>query len=188
MQNTLIRGLLIRRKTKQLSFDDEDAIKAAELPDLQPITDEQLWAVKLANRKNLITVLQCLGIFAAFALVCALLKAYMLAFSVGCAVPVLLAAAFILHLRGHIDETAVAMQIPVHSSENGLLGNKAVCYLPDGKYLLTYDRNLPEPRSVTVIQFGKFTYCQFSEKAHGQQTETPPAETFSTIIEKDEES
>ena len=165
MRDALIRGILIRRKTKDLSFDEEDAVKSAALPDLQPISDEMLLIVKNATRRNLITVLQCLGIFAAISVVCILLRAYVLAIAVGCTIPVLLVIAFIMHLRGNIDETAVSMRVPVHSSESGLLGSVAVCYLPDGKYRITYDRSQPEPGAVDVVQFGKFTYCRMIPKS-----------------------
>ena len=175
MKNALIRGLLIRRKTKQLSFDDEDAIKSAELPALQTITDDLLLITKNATRRNLITVLQSLGIFTVITIGAFVLKAYAYGIAVSTTIPILLVAAFIMHLRGHIDETAVFMEIPVSRVETGMLKNFAVCFLPDGKYRIIFDRNQPDPGAVDVIQFGKFTYCHLVPK-----TEKPKSSTILT--------
>lgn len=178
MNQKLVHGLFVRRESRHLSDEDREAIGSAVLPDLMPIPAEILEQTHAAARANRKVLFQAVLIFAAVLVLGILSKGYTFCLAIGSAILVMLIGAFILHLRAQIDETAVMMQIPVHHTEDSPTGGRAVCYLPDGKYLFRYDRNQPLPEIVCYIEFGKFTYCQY-EKAvripeHPSAPETEP--------------
>lgn len=163
MNQKLIHGTFVRRETRHLDAEDQAAIEAAALPDLEPISMDILEKAYSASVSNRRVMLQAVLIFAAVLVIAVLTKGYTFALAVGIAILVMLIGAYILHLRAQIDDTAVMMQIPVHHTEDKGISGYAACYLPDGKYLFRYDRNQPLPEIVYYIEFGKSTYCQFGK-------------------------
>lgn len=157
----IIKAPFVRRIEAGLSADDQALVAAAALPELHEITPELLHAVQNTNGNNMKVMLQGAGIFGAVCIISIIAKAYYFSFSVGTAALLALLGAWLTHLRGGIDETASVMELPVHHFEN----NRAVCYLPDGKYLFRLPKNENDPASVTVITCGSITTCKFNRKA-----------------------
>lgn len=164
MNHALIHGSFVKKETRNLNLEDQDAIDAAALPNLEPVSLDALESAVSATRANSKVTLQALLIFAVILVIAIATKGYTFALAIGSAILVMLIVAFILHLRAQLDETAVMMQIPIHHIEDKGAKRYAVCYLPDGKYIFRCDDSEPEPAIVRYIEFGKFTYCQL-EKA-----------------------
>lgn len=176
MNHAMIHGSFVRHETRALNFEDQDAIDAAVLPNLEPVSPDVLDSAVSATRANGKVMLQALLIFAVVLVIAIAAKGYLFALAVGSAILVMAVGAFILHLRAQLDETAVMMQLPVHHTEDKGLNSYAVCYLPDGKYLFRRDRSQPVPEVVSYIEFGKFTYCQL-HKAPRKPADAPEAGT-----------
>lgn len=159
MNHAIIHGSFVRKETRNLNFEDQDAIDAAVLPNLEPISLNALESAVSATRANSKVTVQALLIFAVILVIAIATKGYTFALAIGSAILVMLIGAFILHLRAQLDETAVMMQIPIHHIEEKGAKSYAVCYLPDGKYLFRCAGGEPAPAVVCYIEFGKFTYC-----------------------------
>ncbi len=160
----MLKAPFARRISKKLNDEDRALVDAAQLPELKEITPELLAKVRGDNNQNVKVMLQGILIFAVMSVPAFVMKKYRVGIALILTLVFFLAAAFIMHLRSNIDETASVSEIPVHHTENRLTGQKAVCYLPDGKYLIPHSRRLPEPASVTVVRCGRVTHCIFNRK------------------------
>lgn len=178
MNRAMIHGLCAK-KIKRCSDEDESLIAAAEMPELKPVTPELLFDIQTVTDGNRKVTLQCCLIFVAAIAFSIIIKAYTLAFTFGISLAVLLVTAFILHLRAQIDETAVMMTIPVHSTFPRLLLCIAVCYLPDGKYHIRYSRKLQPPAAICYVEYGKFTYWKTLTELPDEEPEPKHESTLS---------
>ncbi len=160
----MLKAPFVRRITKKLSDDEREMIDSAEMPELKEVTPEQLAKARGSNNQNVKVMLQGILIFGAMTIPAFLMKKYKFGAALLLTLVVFLIAAFIMHLRSNIDETAVVTEIPVHHTERRLTGGKAVCYLPDGKYLFPYSSKLPQPESVSVVRCGRTAFCLFNRK------------------------
>ena len=113
------------------------------MPELKEVTPDLLAKVRGGNNQNVKVMLEGILIFGVLLIPTFLMKQYRFGIALILTLVFFLIAAFIMHLRSNIDETAVVTELPVHHLEHRLTGQKAVCYLPDGKYLLPYSRRKP---------------------------------------------
>ena len=160
MKDAILHAPMIHRITKNLTTDEESMIAAAEMPVKQPITDALLWETReniLHNRKVLIQGV-CIAVVAMG--VGLLLGAFKYSLALGLTAAVFGAAAIILHRRSKIDTSATMMRIPVHHTHNGLTGNYAVCYLPDGKYELRLNHEKSYINTLLIVQYNRMTMWQ----------------------------
>ncbi len=160
----MLKAPFTRRITKKLSDEDRALVDAAHMPELKEVTPDLLAKVRGDNNQNVKVMLEGILLFGIMAVPAFLMKQYRIGIALILTLVVFLIAAFIMHLRSNIDETAVVTELPVHHLERRLTGQKAVVYLPDGKYLLPYRRNLPEPETATVVRCGRVSHCVFNRK------------------------
>ena len=160
MKDAIIHAPFVHRTTKNLTPDDTSLIEAAEMPLKEPVSDALLWDTRsqiLQNRKVLIQGV-CIALVVMIAGI--LLGAYKYAFAIGVTAVVCAVAAIILHRNSKIDESATMMRIPIHHTTNNLIGNYAVCYLPDGKYEFRLSGDSSFANSLIVVQYKRMTTWQ----------------------------
>ena len=163
----MLKAPFVRRisKPKKLSEDDQREISAAQIPELAAITPEQLAKFRGGNNQNIKVMLQGIGLFAVLLIPGFISKSYEFCAAVIATMLVFAAAAFFLHLKSNIDDSAAVSTIPVHHTERTFTGEKAIVYLPDGKYRIPVSRKYPhDPGSVTVVTCGKITLLEFNKK------------------------
>jgi len=161
----MLKAPFVRKVTKNLSDEDKALIEEAELPELTEITSEQLAKFRGNSAQNVKVMWQGIGLFAVVFIILLLCKKYVFCTAIGATMIIFAIAAFVLHLRTNIDQTSLVKIIPVHHTEPRGFGEKAIVYLPDGKYRLSIPRRLTfTPCSVTVVTCDKITMLQFNPK------------------------
>ncbi len=161
----MLKAPFVRRITKHLSEEDQREIDNAQMPDLAEITPEQLAKFRGGNNQNVKVMLQGIGIFGVLLILCIIFRQYTFLAAVILTIIVFAAAAFVIHLKSNIDDSAGVSTIPVHHTERTITGEKAIVYLPDGKYRVPISRKFPfEPGSITVVTCGKITLLDFNKK------------------------
>ncbi len=161
----MLKAPFVRRITKKLSEEEQHEIDSAQMPALSAITPEQLAKFRGGNNQNVKVMLQGIGLFAVLLIPGFLSKSYEFCAAIIATTVIFAAAAFVIHLKSNIDDSAGVSVIPVHHTERTFTGDKAVVYLPDGKYRIPVSRKFPfEPGSVTVVTCGKITLLDFNKK------------------------
>lgn len=160
MNDALIRAPFVRKITKNLTEDESALIAAAEMPLKEPISDELLWDTRGRVTQNQKVLIQGIGIALVVLVAGLLLGAFKYAIAVGLTAAVCAVALIITHSHTKIDESATMMRIPIHHISNNLIGNYAVCYLPDGKYELRLSGDSSFANALDVVQYKKMTTWQ----------------------------
>ena len=165
----------VRRITSNLTPEDQAEIDAALLPELTEVRPEVLRQFHEDARLSRKSALQAAVLFLAALIAGIFLHAYNWCITAGIVELIILYLAVTMNYRLRVDETASMMTLPVHHDESTLLGAYAVCYLPDGKYRIRYDRKENAPVCVYVIRWEEndFCVCNYSD-------------TYETIIPAEE--
>ena len=165
----------VRRITGNLTPEDQAEIDAALIPELTAITPEVLRQFHEDARLSRKSALQAAVLFLAALIAGIFLHAYNWCITAGIVELIILYLAVTMNYRLRVDETASMMTLPVHHDESTLLGAYAVCYLPDGKYRIRYDRKENAPVCVHVIRWEENDFCVCNY-----------ADTYETIIPAEE--
>ncbi len=165
----------VRRITGNLTPEDQAEIDAALIPELTAITPEVLRQFHEDARLSRKSALQASVLFLAALIAGIFLHAYNWCITAGIVELIILYLAVTMNYRLRVDETASMMTLPVHHDESTLLGAYAVCYLPDGKYRIRYDRKENAPVCVHVIRWEENDFCVCNY-----------ADTYETIIPAEE--
>ena len=155
----------VRRITNNLTPEDQAEIDAALLPELTAVTPEVLRQFHEDARLSRKSALQAAVLFLAALIAGIFLHAYNWCITAGIVELIILYLAVTMNYRLRVDESASMMTLPVHHDESLLLGAYAVCYLPDGKYRIRYDRKENAPVCVYVIRWEEndFCVCNYSD-------------------------
>lgn len=162
----MLKAPFVRRIKKHLTEEDQKEVDNAVFPDLSAITPELLAKVRGKGNQNAKVTLEGIAVFGVTLIPGFLTKNYKFCAAIILTMIVFAIAAFVMHLRANIDESASVITLPVHHMHRTITGEKAVVYLPDGKYLLPVSRKDGEPDTVTVIRCGKTAHCIFQKKTH----------------------
>ena len=165
----------VRRITSNLTPEDQTEIDAALLPELTEVRPEVLRQFHEDARLSRKSALQAAVLFLAALIAGIFLHAYNWCITAGIVELIILYLAVTMNYRLRVDETASMMTLPVHHDESTLLGAYAVCYLPDGKYRIRYDRKENAPVCVHVIRWEENDFCVCNY-----------ADTYETIIPAEE--
>ena len=162
----LLNAPFVRRVTKHLSQEDEEAIAAAVIPAPEPAEPELIAAFRGQQTAERTVMLQALPIAVVAMIPGFVMHSAEYCLAVGTSIVLLLIALFVVHKRCQIGEDAEKMILPVHHIEEGPGTGYAVCYLPDGKYHVRYSSKLLPPEKVCCIEFGAFTYWKNINTPH----------------------
>lgn len=173
--NAILHAPLIHKIKKNLTPDEEALIAAAEMPVKEPISDSLLWETRDAIRNNRKVLIQGVCITLAAMGVGLLLGAFKYSIALGLTAVVFGIAAIVLHRHSKIDETATMMRVPIHHTNNNLIGNYAVCYLPDGKYELRLSGDKEFANSLLIVQYRKMTSWQAVFHDENAENAAPPS-------------
>lgn len=185
----------VRRITTNLTPEDQTEIDAALIPELTPITPEVLRQFHEDAKLSRKSALQAALLFLAALIVGIFLRAYNWCITAGIVELILLYLTVSMNYRLRVDASASMMLLPVHHNESTLLGAYAVCYLPDGKYRIRYDRKQNVPVCVNVIRWenSDFCVCNYSETyetiipAAAEQPAEPEEKSAETAAENSAE-
>ena len=155
----------VRRITGNLTPEDQAEIDAALLPELTEVRPEVLRQFHEDAKLSRKSALQAAVLFFAALIAGIFLHAYNWCITAGIVELIILYLAVTMNYRLRVDESAAMMTLPVHHEESSLLGAYAVCYLPDGKYRIRYDRKENAPVCVYVIRWEEndFCVCNYSD-------------------------
>ncbi len=165
----------VRRITGNLTPEDQAEIDAALLPELTEVRPEVLRQFHEDAKLSRKSALQAAVLFLAALIAGIFLHAYNWCITAGIVELIILYLAVTMNYRLRVDESASMMTLPVHHDESTLLGAYAVCYLPDGKYRIRYDRKENAPVCVHVIRWEDNDFCVCNY-----------ADTYETIIPAEE--
>lgn len=160
MKDAILHAPLIHKIKKGLTPDEEALIAAAEMPVKEPISDSLLWETRDAIRNNRKVLIQGVCITLAAMGVGLLLGAFKYSIALGLTALIFGIAAIILNRQSRIDESATMMRVPIHHTNSNLIGNYAVCYLPDGKYELRLSGEKDFANTLLIVQYRKMTTWQ----------------------------
>ena len=160
----LLNAPFVRRVTKHLSQEDEEAIAAAVIPASEPAEPELIAAFRGQQTAERTVMLQALPIAAVAMIPGFVMHSAEYCLAVGTSIVLLLIALFVVHKRCQIGEDAEKMILPVHHIEEGPGTGYAVCYLPDGKYRIRCEQNQPNPATAVILRSNGQTYCKLRGK------------------------
>lgn len=160
----LLNAPFVRRITKHLTNEDEEAIAAAVIPASEPAEPELIAAFRGQQTAERTVMLQALPIAAAALIPGFVTHSVNYCLAVGITILVLLIMLFVVHKRCQISEDAEKMILPVHHIEGSGSRDYAICYLPDGKYRIRCEQNQHNPAEAVILRSNGQTYCKLRGK------------------------